>query len=68
MVRLVIEAAATGNYGKAIQAFNVNPLIPSGTYAKDLLNEMLVAHKDYLPQFKDKIAELEAAGVTYIAD
>ena len=68
MEELVIEAAATGNYGKAIQAFNVNPLIPSGTYAKDLLNEMLVAHKDYLPQFKDKIAELEASGVTYIAD
>jgi len=60
-----IEAAYTGDYGKALQAFTINPLVPSGKIAKTLLDEMLVAHKEHLPQFKDKIAELEAAGVTY---
>jgi len=28
-----------------------------------IINELLLAHKKYLPQFADKIAELEAAGV-----
>lgn len=60
-----IEAAYTGDYGKALQAFTINPLVPSGKIAKTLLDEMLVAHKKHLPQFKDKIAELEAEGVTY---
>ncbi|MFV0394088.1 MAG: 6-phospho-beta-glucosidase, partial [Coprobacillaceae bacterium] len=59
-----IEAAYTGDYGKALQAFTINPLVPSGQIAKTLLNEMLVAHKKHLPQFKDKIAELEAEGTT----
>lgn len=55
-----IEAAVTGNYGKALQAFTINPLVPSGTVAKTILDEMLVAHKEHLPQFADKIKELEA--------
>jgi 6-phospho-beta-glucosidase len=59
MEECVIEAAVTGNYGKALQAFTLNPLIPSGNIAKDLLNEMLVANKDYLPQFRARIKELE---------
>ncbi|HAO61316.1 MAG TPA: 6-phospho-beta-glucosidase [Erysipelotrichaceae bacterium] len=67
MEEVVIDAAVTGDYGKALQAFTVNPLIPSGAIARDLLNEMLVANKNYLPQFSAKIAELEAAGVTYVA-
>lgn len=60
MEECTIEAAVTGNYGKALQAFTMNPLITSGKITKDLLNEMLVANKDYLPQFKDKIKELMA--------
>ena len=31
-----------------------------GQIAKTLLDEMLIAHKKHLPQFADKIAELEA--------
>lgn len=54
-----IEAAVTGNYGTALQAFTINPLVPSGTIAKTILDEMLIAHKDHLPQFADKIKELE---------
>ena len=60
----VCEAAVTGNYGLALQAFILNPQVPSGETAKKVLNELLLAHKKYLPQFADKIAELEAAGVT----
>lgn len=60
MELVTIEAAYTGDYGKALQAFTVNPLVPSGKIAKELLNEMLIAHKDHLPQFKDTIEKLEA--------
>lgn len=60
----VEEAAVTGDYGMALQAFIINPLIPSGETAKRVLDEMLIAHKEYLPQFADKIAELEAENVT----
>lgn len=65
MEECVIEAAATGNYGKALQAFTINPLIQSGASCKAMLDEMLVANKKYLPQFQDTIAQLEANGVTY---
>ncbi|MGJ7920889.1 6-phospho-beta-glucosidase [Neobacillus sp. LXY-4] len=60
----VEEAAVTGDYGLALQAFIINPLIPSGEKAKRVLDELLIAHKQYLPQFAEKIAELEAASVT----
>jgi 6-phospho-beta-glucosidase len=59
MEETIISAAVTGNYNKALQAFTMNPLIPSGKIAKDLLNEMLIAHKKHLPQFKDTIDRLE---------
>jgi 6-phospho-beta-glucosidase len=51
MEELTIEAAVTGDYGKALQAFTMNPLVTSGQKAKDLLNAMLEAHKEHLPQF-----------------
>ena len=60
----VEEAAVTGDYGMALQAFILNPQIPSGATAKRVLDELLLAHKKYLPQFADKIAQLEAEGVT----
>lgn len=60
----VEEAAVTGDYGLALQAFIINPLIPSGETAKRVLDELLIAHKRYLPQFAEKIAELEAVGIT----
>lgn len=60
----VCEAAVTGDYGMALQAFTLNPMIPSGATAKRVLDELLIAHKKYLPQFTAKIAELEAGGVT----
>ena len=60
----VCEAAVTGDYGMALQAFILNPQVPSGTTAKRVLDELLIAHKKYLPQFAEKIAELEKEGVT----
>ncbi|SCB02597.1 Uncharacterized protein BWINRA5_06077 [Bacillus mycoides] len=64
-MELCVEAAAvTGDYGLALQAFIINPLIPSGETAKRVLDELLIAHKRYLPQFAEKIAELEAVGIT----
>ncbi len=32
--------------------------IPSGNFVKHVLNELLVAHQKYLPQFKDAIEKL----------
>ena len=59
--KLVIEAAVTGDYHTALMAMSMNPLVPSDKMAKILLDELLVAHKDYLPQFKDEIAKIESA-------
>ena len=59
MEEMTIQAAITGDYGRALQAFMSNPLIKKGKAAQELLDEMLVANKKYLPQFTDKIRELE---------
>ena len=56
-----IKAAVTGDYSTALQAFTINPLVPSGKIAKKILDEMLVAHKKYLPQFRNEIELLEGA-------
>lgn len=63
MEECVIEAAITGNYGLALEAFTINPMIQSGADAKRALDELLVAHEKYLPQFDEKIQELKALGV-----
>lgn len=49
--KLVVEAAVEGNYDKALLALTINPLVPSEKMAKILLDELLEAHKEYLPQF-----------------
>ena len=59
MEECTIEAAVTGNYGLALEAFTLNELIPSGENAKRVLDELLIAHKNYLPQFKSTIEKLE---------
>lgn len=50
--QLVIKAAISGNYEDAYLAFVMNPLISDEKDAKILLDELLEAHKEYLPQFK----------------
>lgn len=49
--KMTIEAAVTGDYHKALMALSINPLVDSETTAKVVLDELLLAHKKYLPQF-----------------
>lgn len=48
---LIVKAALTGNRKDAIEALINDPLIPQPQIANKLLDEMLYANKDYLPQF-----------------
>lgn len=48
---LAIEAAVTGDRALALQALVHHPLVPSVSTAKVLLDEMLEAHRQYLPNF-----------------
>lgn len=50
--RMVAEAAVTGDKNLAIAALNLNPLCPSDKIANVVIDELIEAHKDYLPQFK----------------
>lgn len=50
--RLAAEAAVTGDYHTALLAMAINPLVPSDSLAKKILDEMLEAHKEHLPQFE----------------
>lgn len=56
---LAVEAAITGNYHAALEALVANPLVVSFHQAKSALNELLVAHKEYLPLFHDSIEKIE---------
>jgi 6-phospho-beta-glucosidase len=49
--RVAAEAAVTGDYHTALLAMTINPLVPTDKIAKQILDEMLEAHKEYLPQF-----------------
>lgn len=53
--RMAAEAAVTGDYHKALVAMTINPLVPSDTIAKKMLDEMLEAHKEDLPQFFNEV-------------
>ncbi len=48
---LVCEAAVTGNRDLAVTALNMNPLCASDHDANAVIDELLEAHKKYLPQF-----------------
>ncbi len=49
--RLVAAAAVSGDRDLAITALNTNPLCPSDTVAVRVVDALLAAHRDYLPQF-----------------
>ena len=55
---LVVQAAITGSYHDAYLAFVANPLLTDEKQSKVILDEMLIAHQQYLPQFKDVINTL----------
>jgi 6-phospho-beta-glucosidase len=63
MEECTISAALSGDYGMALQAFTINPLVQKGSEAIRVLDELLVAHEKYLPQFKKKIKDLKAQGI-----
>src|SRR5699024_92595 len=48
---LVISASVTGDYNKAYTALVMNPLVTDEKRSKIVLDELLEAHKSYLPQF-----------------
>lgn len=49
---LLVDAAVEKSYDKALKAFAMNKTIPNTTTAKALLDEMIVANKDYWPELK----------------
>lgn len=51
---LTVEAGAKGSRKLALQALTAHPLVPSFAIAKGLLDRILEANKDYLPQFRLK--------------
>ncbi|HWO78223.1 MAG TPA: 6-phospho-beta-glucosidase [Bacillus sp. (in: firmicutes)] len=48
---LVVEAAVTGDYNLAYASMIMNPLVRNESKAKIVLDELLEAHWEYLPQF-----------------
>jgi alpha-galactosidase len=48
---LTVEAAMSGDRQLALQAMLLDPLVPSLEIAEPMLDELLEAHSDYLPQF-----------------
>ena len=57
--KLAVEAAITGSYHAALEALVANPLINSYYNAQGALNELLIAEKEWLPNFAEAIAVLE---------
>jgi 6-phospho-beta-glucosidase len=49
-----VEAGVTGSRQAALMAMLTNPLVPSFDVARALLDDMLEANRDYLPQFFPK--------------
>lgn len=64
MEECTIKAAIDGDYGALLEAFDLNPVIPNGDNARQVMNELLIAHEKYLPQFAETIAVLKKKGVT----
>jgi len=50
----VVEAGVRGDKNAALQALLLDPLISSISQAQAILDELLKAHKDFLPQFTEQ--------------
>lgn len=48
---MTVDAAVAGDYGTALQALVLNPLVPSAAVAQKLLDDILHENITYLPQF-----------------
>jgi 6-phospho-beta-glucosidase len=51
---LIVQAALTGDYKLALQAMVNDPLVHDLKTARALLDELLAAHAEFLPQFKQR--------------
>jgi 6-phospho-beta-glucosidase len=49
---LTVEAAIEGSFEKALAALASDPLVDGVETARPMLEEMLAANKQWLPQFK----------------
>lgn len=49
--QLTIEAGVYGNRDAALQALTLHPLVPSSTAAAAMLEELICANSEFLPQF-----------------
>jgi alpha-galactosidase len=52
VMELNVEAAVTGDRQTALEGLIIDPLVPDPATAEKILDEMLVAQADYLPQFQ----------------
>lgn len=50
--KLVVEGTIEGSYEKVLQAFTLNKTVPSMTVAKEVLDEMIEANKEFWPELK----------------
>lgn len=50
--KLVVEAWIEGSYQKMWQAMTLSKIVPSAKVAKQILDEMIEANKDYWPELK----------------
>ncbi|HET7579033.1 MAG TPA: alpha-glucosidase/alpha-galactosidase [Bacillales bacterium] len=51
--KLVVEAAVEGDRKAALQALLIDPVVSSAEEAEKTLNELLSAHREYLPAFTE---------------
>jgi len=52
VMELNVEAAVTGDRQTALEGLMIDPLVPDPETAEKVLDEMLMAQADYLPQFR----------------
>lgn len=48
---LTVEAAVTGDYGTALQALTLNPMVRKGPVTRQVLDDLLASNAAYLPQY-----------------
>lgn len=50
--KLLVQGAIEGSYQKVLEAFTLNKTVPSMKVAKELLDDLIEANKDYWPELK----------------
>ena len=50
--KLLVEGCIEGSYQKVLEAFTLNKTVPSMNVAKEILDDMIEANKEYWPELK----------------